>query len=306
MLYSLFSRLGREQERSRRWWWGGERRRAWERNWQERWEHLQWDWERENHEEQREQEEREQQERQEGEHQEGQERERLLRQAQLRQQLEAPPGACPVGLSLNHLSSLMFLLVLAALALELVGWFMFLGLLVTIRKGFTLSIHCASHLGVSVAHYLACRGHAAPCWAFWAATRHVVNKHRRSCGHRPLRRLSAKLRVVSANHGATLHAGRSALRCGMVSSTLPPSPPSHTCPSIASQALWLSCGHALCWAFRAATRCFFIHTARSVGALAAFIPHVAVPRSDGTYPPCREPLVASSPRHWVFGVFSGH
>ncbi|KAJ6538257.1 hypothetical protein DFH09DRAFT_1323948 [Mycena vulgaris] len=55
------------------------------------------------------------------------EQERLLRQAQLRQQLEAPPG----GLSLN-LSSLMFLLVLAALVLELVGWFMFLGLLVTI------------------------------------------------------------------------------------------------------------------------------------------------------------------------------
>ncbi|KAJ6580041.1 hypothetical protein DFH09DRAFT_1146392 [Mycena vulgaris] len=80
------------------------------------------------------------------------EQERLLRQTQLRQQLEAPPGACPGGLSLN-LSSLnechsrvfiaterqkftchssVFLLVLAALALELVGWFLFLGLLVTI------------------------------------------------------------------------------------------------------------------------------------------------------------------------------
>ncbi|KAJ7133228.1 hypothetical protein C8R44DRAFT_730416 [Mycena epipterygia] len=32
--------------------------------------------------------------------------ERLMRQAQLQQQLEAPPGACTGGLSLNHLSSL--------------------------------------------------------------------------------------------------------------------------------------------------------------------------------------------------------
>ncbi|KAJ7133248.1 hypothetical protein C8R44DRAFT_977480 [Mycena epipterygia] len=58
--------------------------------------------------------------------------ERLARRAQLLQQLEAPPGACTGGLSLNHLSSLLFLLVLAAVVLELVGWFIFLGLLVTI------------------------------------------------------------------------------------------------------------------------------------------------------------------------------
>jgi hypothetical protein len=98
------------------------------------------------------------------ERQERQERERLEREqqrqererrAQLLQQLEAPPGACPGGLSLNHLSSLresqsclyrdknpsdisssVFLLVLSALALALVGWFIFLGLLLTIRKAF--------------------------------------------------------------------------------------------------------------------------------------------------------------------------
>ncbi|KAJ6580017.1 hypothetical protein DFH09DRAFT_324461 [Mycena vulgaris] len=95
----------RERNRKRLRDWDREREREAEREWRE--------WQRE----QREREQREQ--------------ERLLRQAQLRQQLEAPPGACAGGLFLN-LSSLMFLLVLAALALELVGWFMFLGLLVTI------------------------------------------------------------------------------------------------------------------------------------------------------------------------------
>jgi len=96
-------------------------------------------------------------------------RERLVRQAQLLQQLEAPPGACTGGLPLNHLSSLSFLLVLAALAHELVGWFLFLGLLVTILAYLLLIIphaspstvwpcrvhggSSASRRGFSVAHY---------------------------------------------------------------------------------------------------------------------------------------------------------
>ncbi|KAJ7321938.1 hypothetical protein DFH08DRAFT_941822 [Mycena albidolilacea] len=84
---------------------------------------------------QRERERRERQERQERERRERERRERERereRRAQLLQQLKAPPGACPGGLSLNHLSSLLFLLVLSALALALVGWFIFLGLLLTI------------------------------------------------------------------------------------------------------------------------------------------------------------------------------
>jgi len=98
--------------------------------------------------------------------------EHLVRRAQLLQQLEAPPGACTGGLSPNHLSSLLFLLVLAALAHELVGWFLFLGLLVTILAYLLLIIpqaspstvwpcrvhrgSSASRRGFSVAHYPAC------------------------------------------------------------------------------------------------------------------------------------------------------
>ncbi|KAJ7133219.1 hypothetical protein C8R44DRAFT_870644 [Mycena epipterygia] len=84
---------------------------------------------------------------QQDEQQEQERRERLARRAQLQQQLESPPGACTGGLSLNHLSSLLFLLVLAAAALELVGWFMFLGLLVTILAYLLLIILPAAVLG---------------------------------------------------------------------------------------------------------------------------------------------------------------
>jgi len=118
--------------------------------------------------------------------------EHLVRRAQLLQQLEAPPGACTGGLSPNHLSSLLFLLVLAALAHELVGWFLFLGLLVTILAYLLLIIpqaspstvwpcrvhrgSSASRRGFSVAHYPACvSGNCRPIhpsrWVFWAATR---------------------------------------------------------------------------------------------------------------------------------------
>ncbi|KAJ7642612.1 hypothetical protein DFH06DRAFT_1477378 [Mycena polygramma] len=55
------------------------------------------------------------------------ERQRLLKRARLRELLEAP-----LGLLITHLSSLVFLCLLVVLALELIGWFLFLGLLITI------------------------------------------------------------------------------------------------------------------------------------------------------------------------------
>ncbi|KAJ6467741.1 hypothetical protein C8R45DRAFT_1171138 [Mycena sanguinolenta] len=59
--------------------------------------------------------------------QERRERDRLRRRIQLTQILEAPPG----GRLFTLLSSLIFIM-LAVLALELIGWFIFLGLLITI------------------------------------------------------------------------------------------------------------------------------------------------------------------------------
>ncbi|KAJ7037351.1 hypothetical protein C8F04DRAFT_1256924 [Mycena alexandri] len=57
-------------------------------------------------------------------------RARRVRQIQLLQLLQAPPQ----GLLLTLLSSVLFVL-LAVLALELVGWFTFIGLLVTVYNG---------------------------------------------------------------------------------------------------------------------------------------------------------------------------
>ncbi|KAJ6467747.1 hypothetical protein C8R45DRAFT_473370, partial [Mycena sanguinolenta] len=76
--------------------------------------------------EQEEQWERDQRKR-EREEQERQEHGRLQRRIQLTQMLEAPPE----GRLLTLLSSFIFIM-LAVLALELIGWFIFLGLLVTI------------------------------------------------------------------------------------------------------------------------------------------------------------------------------
>ncbi|KAJ7846355.1 hypothetical protein B0H14DRAFT_935313 [Mycena olivaceomarginata] len=102
----------------------------------------QWEWERLEQErlerERLEREEREQQEQR--EQREQLEQRQQERRAQLQQQLDAPPGACPGGLSLNHLSSLLFLLVLSALALALWGWFIFLGLVLTILAYLLLAI----------------------------------------------------------------------------------------------------------------------------------------------------------------------
>ncbi|KAJ6467744.1 hypothetical protein C8R45DRAFT_1105859 [Mycena sanguinolenta] len=63
--------------------------------------------------------------------QERRERDRLRRRIQLTQILEAPPG----GRLFTLLSSLIFIM-LAVLALELMGWFIFLGLLITIHQLF--------------------------------------------------------------------------------------------------------------------------------------------------------------------------
>ncbi|KAJ6579996.1 hypothetical protein DFH09DRAFT_1146288 [Mycena vulgaris] len=150
----------RKREERKNWWWTPsskeieeqqrERERQWER---ERERPREWEREREREREreaerewrewQREQREREQR-----------EQERLLRQAQLRQQLEAPPGACPGGLSLNHLSSLKIHLTFFSVSARVSG---------------SCSRACGVvyvpwitgyHSGVFVAHYRACGNHA--------------------------------------------------------------------------------------------------------------------------------------------------
>ncbi|KAF7335596.1 hypothetical protein MVEN_02214000 [Mycena venus] len=106
----------------------------WERKLEKLWEDCEREWERKNLERERRERERERRERElaerrelEREWRERELAERLQRWAQLAQQLIAPPQ----GLALTLLSSLMFIM-LVVLALELVGWFTFLGLLVTI------------------------------------------------------------------------------------------------------------------------------------------------------------------------------
>jgi len=68
----------------------------------------------------------------------------VLRRVQLVQLLEAPPQ----GLLLTLLSSFVFIM-LAVLALELVGWFTFLGLLVTILTYLLLIIAFASGANIN-------------------------------------------------------------------------------------------------------------------------------------------------------------
>ncbi|KAJ6538283.1 hypothetical protein DFH09DRAFT_1177648, partial [Mycena vulgaris] len=146
-----------EQERER------EREQERERGRQREWEPVLWlrkpDPERER--EQREREQREQ--------------ERLLRQVQLQQRLEAPPGACPGGLSLNYLSSLKIDMTFS----------------VSSRASGPCSRACGVvyvpwitgyHSGVSVAHYRACGDHAVRWRSFRVHATRGRPPHREPCG----------------------------------------------------------------------------------------------------------------------------
>ncbi|KAJ6538274.1 hypothetical protein DFH09DRAFT_1177639, partial [Mycena vulgaris] len=121
----------------------------------------------------REEREREREQKRKQREREQREQERLLRQVQLQQRLDAPPGACPGGLSLN-LSSL------SDVSSRVSG--------PCPRACGVVSVPWITgyHFGISVAHYRACGDHAS-CSAFWAATRREVLRVHATRGRPPRR-----------------------------------------------------------------------------------------------------------------------